>query len=784
VDGVATPYFAPDGYLQFNADINSNPWWTLQAGLEGNVGVDVGILGDNLDDLGPYQVFNYPIATLAQANGGFSISSAAPTLGAITPNTASSGSPGITLALVGSNFVPDSVANFNGALLTTTFVDENDLTALLPAVDLLSAGVFPVTVSNPDTAGAISGSVNFTVAAVGGSNPVPSITSLSPSSLTVGATPQNLTINGTGFLSNSTVTFNGIAHTPAFVSASQLTISLTSADLATAGTFPVVVSNPSPGGGASNPVNFTVTSGSNQVTVASLSFNPTSITPGASTTGTVTLSAAAPTGGALVTLSSSYSSALPVPANVTVPAGSTTATFTATSSSSVNTSTQVTVMAAYNNSSQSATVTVSLLAVTVSPSSAAVPVSGTQQFTANVTGTSDTAVNWNVNNIAGGDSTVGTISSAGLYTAPGTVPNPATVTVTATSQATPSASASANVTITTLPYNFIALTYPGSSTFGGTWAYGINGGGEVVGLYGPDLSAESWDWGSGGFSYASGAYSVIEYPGTVDFQPCGTFAAEGAQATAAYDINDNSQIVGAYSDCSDSDVGNGFLYSGGVFSPINYPGATEGTYVSRINNNGEIVGSYTDSSGATHGFLYAGGSFSSIDYPGAASTAASCISESGQIVGSYTDSSGATHGFLYAGGSFSSIDYHGATSTAASCINDSGQIVGSYTDSSGATHGFLYAGGSFSSIDYHGATSTAASRINNSGQIVGSYTDSSGATHGFLYAGGTFSSIDYPGATGGFTSPSSINNSGQIVGTYAPLANDLGVNGFLATPQP
>ena len=257
VDEIATPYFAPDAYIQFNADINSNPWWTLQAGLEGSVGVDVSILGDNLDNLGPYQVFDYPIATLAQANGGFSISSAAPTLGAITPNTASSGSSGLTLALVGSNFVPDSVVSFNGAPLTTTFVDENDLTALLPAADLVNAGAFPVTVTNPDTAGAISGAVNFTVTASAG-NPVPAISSLSPTSLTVGATPQNLTINGTGFLSSSTVTFNGIAHTPTFVSSTQLTISLTASDLATAGTFPVIVTNPAPGGGPSNAVDFTV----------------------------------------------------------------------------------------------------------------------------------------------------------------------------------------------------------------------------------------------------------------------------------------------------------------------------------------------------------------------------------------------------------------------------------------------------------------------------------------------------------------------------------------------
>jgi hypothetical protein len=256
--GTATPYFSPDAYLQFNADINSNPWWTLQAGLEGSAGVDVSILDDTLATFGPYPVFDYPIATLAQATGGFSVLSAAPTLTTITPSTAASGSSTLTLALAGSNFLPDSVVNFNGAAIATTFVDPNDLTATLPAADLASVGVFPITVSNPDTAGAISGTVNFTVTASGASNPVPSISSLSPSSLAVGATPQNLTINGAGFLSNSTVMFNGITQTPTFVSATELTISLTAADLDTAGTFPVVVTNPAPGGGSSNTLDFTV----------------------------------------------------------------------------------------------------------------------------------------------------------------------------------------------------------------------------------------------------------------------------------------------------------------------------------------------------------------------------------------------------------------------------------------------------------------------------------------------------------------------------------------------
>ena len=43
---------------------------------------------------------------------------------------------------------------------------------------------------------------------------------------------------------------------------------------------------------------------------------------------------------------------------------------------------------------------------------------GTQTFTATVTNTPNTAVTWDVNGVAGGNSTVGTISAAGVYSAP------------------------------------------------------------------------------------------------------------------------------------------------------------------------------------------------------------------------------------------------------------------------------------------------------------------------------------------------------------------------------
>jgi hypothetical protein len=89
-------------------------------------------------------------------------------------------------------------------------------------------------------------------------NPVPSISSLSPASLLVGSAAQTLTINGANFVTSSTVTYNGVAHAATYINANKLTIPLTASDLYTLGNYPLVVSNPAPGGGASSPVNLQI----------------------------------------------------------------------------------------------------------------------------------------------------------------------------------------------------------------------------------------------------------------------------------------------------------------------------------------------------------------------------------------------------------------------------------------------------------------------------------------------------------------------------------------------
>ncbi len=99
------------------------------------------------------------------------------------------------------------------------------------------------------------------------------------------------------------------------------------------------------------------------------------------------------------------------------------------------------------NNSRVRELTPAPFSVMVAPSTATVVVNELQQYTATVTGNPNTSVNWFVNGVAGGNSTVGTISTTGLFQAPAAVPSPATITIAAVSQVDNITSGSAQATI-------------------------------------------------------------------------------------------------------------------------------------------------------------------------------------------------------------------------------------------------------------------------------------------------------------------------------------------------
>ena len=89
-------------------------------------------------------------------------------------------------------------------------------------------------------------------------NPVPGLTSLNPGSATAGGAAFTLTVNGMDFVNGAVVRWNGNDRTTTFASNTQLTASISTADIAAAGAANITVFSPAPGGGVSTPLTFTI----------------------------------------------------------------------------------------------------------------------------------------------------------------------------------------------------------------------------------------------------------------------------------------------------------------------------------------------------------------------------------------------------------------------------------------------------------------------------------------------------------------------------------------------
>jgi hypothetical protein len=180
------------------------------------------------------------------------------------PNTAVSWQGGSTQTVTWQN--PGPAANVNIYLSTNGGASYGTGTATLVLANTPNDGSQTITVPNTPTtqariiveaAGNIYydvSNVNFTITA----GPLtPTITSLVPNSKAANSGAFTLTVNGTNFANNSVVRWNGSDRTTTFVSATQLTASISNADILNTGTRTVTVFTP--GAGSSNSATFTVT---------------------------------------------------------------------------------------------------------------------------------------------------------------------------------------------------------------------------------------------------------------------------------------------------------------------------------------------------------------------------------------------------------------------------------------------------------------------------------------------------------------------------------------------
>lgn len=184
-----------------------------------------------------------------------------PIITSLFPSSATAGGPGFTLNVSGTGFISTSVVYWNNSARTTTYnTTSTQLSISVTAQDIASPGTAQVVVVTPAPGGGASTAASFTITPA--QNPVPAITSLSPSSTPVGVVPSGgLTVTGTNFVSNSSAVFNGNLRPTNFVSATQLTVPMSASDVAANATINVTVSNPAPGGGVSGSLPFKVGTG-------------------------------------------------------------------------------------------------------------------------------------------------------------------------------------------------------------------------------------------------------------------------------------------------------------------------------------------------------------------------------------------------------------------------------------------------------------------------------------------------------------------------------------------
>jgi len=187
----------------------------------------------------------------------------APTISSIAPTSTTAGGAALTVTVNGSGFGSDAVVNFNGTALTTIVIGATQVTALVPASLIVTAGTVPVTVT-ATSSGVTSNSASFAV--------LPGVSSISPASATAGGPDFTLTVNGSGFTPGAVVQWNGSNLATSFVNATQLTAPVLVNLIATPGTAQVTVSS---GGLISNAATFTVLS-----SAAITSITPATVTAG------------------------------------------------------------------------------------------------------------------------------------------------------------------------------------------------------------------------------------------------------------------------------------------------------------------------------------------------------------------------------------------------------------------------------------------------------------------------------------------------------------------------
>jgi len=203
--------------------------------------------------------------TIAVSNGSVSsapnpasavtITEPVPSILSLAPSSALAGSGQQTVTLTGAGFVPSTTVTVNSAARTTAYISATQIAVVLTTTDTATAGTLTLIATNGAPGGGVSAAVSFAV-----NNPMPAVTSISPTTIGEGSAALTLDVKGTGLGAGSTVFWNQTALVTTVVSATELNAAVPATLLSAAESVSVAVVNPAPGGGQSAATVFSVTS--------------------------------------------------------------------------------------------------------------------------------------------------------------------------------------------------------------------------------------------------------------------------------------------------------------------------------------------------------------------------------------------------------------------------------------------------------------------------------------------------------------------------------------------
>jgi len=286
-------------------------------------------------------------------------------------------------------------------------------------------------------------------------------------------------------------------------------------------------------------------------------------------------------------------------------------------------------------------------------------------------------------------------------------------------------------------------------------AYGINNLGQVVG---------SSETGQVGHPDSACPRCSVSHAFLWDAGRMTDLDAGNSRNSAAYSINDEDQIVGAYLG-ADRDAAS-FLYASGTATVLSQ--APHGR-ASGINNAGQIVGDQgAGASSASQAFLWSAGTVIDLGTLGGAGSEAHAINDSGQVAGSaHVNGSSTVHAFLYSGAGLTDLGTLGGKNSMAYGIDDAGEVVGvSQMPESGVEHAFLYRQGAMTDLGTLGGNQSQAEGVNGSGWIVGWSRTASGTMRAFLWKTGQMADLNSLVSAGQgiwLEEATGINEAGQIV---------------------